>query len=113
MPPPVDVQIAPSSVLDDLLARRHDAKVREDEAIARRKEFDTKLGNELVNSNPPGTAVFNIPAMHGGPALRFYWATPLYFPTKEFRKENPGMYDRYARRKGYWTFGVVRGNTSE
>lgn len=108
-PPPVDVQLVPGTYLDDLFAQRHQVKAQLEELEARLEEIKAAIGNELVNNHPRGTAVFNIPAVHGGQPMRFYWSTPSRCDVKALKVQEPAIYDRFLVRKGRWTLGIRRG----
>jgi hypothetical protein len=102
--PPVKVvvQVEPGSRLEALLAQQVDAKAAADEAENRMASIKAGIAAELTEQHP-GTGAFDIPGGPGRPALTLRYTAPRMFSQKEFKADQPALYEQYRRPSPRWT----------
>jgi hypothetical protein len=102
--PPVKVvvEVVPGSRLEALLAQQVEAKAAADETEKRMASIKAGIAAELTERHP-GTGAFDIPGGPGRPALTLRYTAPRMFSAKEFKADQPALYEQYRRPSPRWT----------
>lgn len=101
-PKKVVVQVEPGSRLEALLAQQVEAKAAADETEKRMASIKAGIAAELTERHP-GTGAFDIPGGPGRPALTLRYTAPRMFSAKEFKADQPALYEQYRRPSPRWT----------
>jgi hypothetical protein len=110
-PPAYPVTPAEGSRLDQLLNQRAAAKMELDAARERFASIDSAIKGDLTAAVPEGTEAIDIAGTAHRKPVRLFWKRENRFDVRQFKADNPTVYENYRRPSGHWEIRELESGT--